>query len=396
MRVLVCRVCPRGQVLGLNDRNTQLETQLDETRSGNASRQLALEATQREKALLVQHTETLERELQHKLELLSTGRQERSTEVLDLQAQLQAALASASSAQAQLTVAQARLTKKDQELEACQLELRDATALHAKQRESDSREVTAQTRLSELYQRGMTEERARVQVLQQSIQTLEESLARQNAIMQESQHAASEQLSAVTGELAEKQALLEQCEQELAQARQQCQAAEARTRVYDGFEAAGSAEVAAQRHLQPPADMSPIELYSNYVNATSCLRLERAETKRLKSTLDHLDHMIQERSVAIQQEREEAAMIKSSHQSLEHKHSEAVQRCKELQDEIGNLQRKLSTGDFRLKKLTQENDDLSNQVRELLYRDVRMGHVNILMRLLVCVGLCQWRETKGE
>jgi hypothetical protein len=159
--------------------------------------------------------------------------------------------------------------------------------------------------------------------------------------------------------------------------------------------------VAAQRHLQPPADMSPIELYSNYVNATSCLRLERAETKRLKSTLDHLDLMIQERSAAIQLEREEAAMVKSSHQSLEHKHSEAVQRCKELQDEIVDLHRKQTTGDIRLKKLTQENDDLSNQVRQLLYRDVRVFEIGksmwyVCVHALVFVCGKEVREESGN
>ena len=82
---------------------------------------------------------------------------------------------SCASATSQLAAAQERLATQATQLDNALRELRDAAAAFATQRDVDAREVQAQTRLSELYQRTTNEERARVTALQQTIAALEVS-----------------------------------------------------------------------------------------------------------------------------------------------------------------------------------------------------------------------------
>ena len=133
----------------------------------------ALEAATRDKALLVQHMASMETELQHKLDLLQSSRHQHLNETLELQSRLDSERLACSTATSQLATMQERFAAQTTQLDHALRELRDATAAFATQRDVDAREVQAQARLSELYQRTTNEERARVTTLQQTIAALE-------------------------------------------------------------------------------------------------------------------------------------------------------------------------------------------------------------------------------
>lgn len=318
---------------------------------------------EQERTLLAQQMAGLEEELCKRTSELQTTRAEASARALLTDTRLQQReeeLRIANEAVAQLRESAGNTQRRCDELAQKLEEQRShELAMHASYRE----EVGAQTRLADLYKGMADEANSKAEEFSEAVkelQTLLEQATEQYGTL-ESEHAQLKLQHDDT--IAENTKRIEELTTELDRANELLKSIK-QERLDQAVEQLAPTAAIASRVLKK--GLSLTQIYTQLVDATNELAMERDENERLKSQMDVILRELEEKAPALQQEREEYELAMENNTALtsqlEEIHAEN-HRLREAADESSRIAKHHTRENQRLKS---ELADLARQVSVLL------------------------------
>ncbi|KAF9424170.1 hypothetical protein BGZ94_008065 [Podila epigama] len=334
---------------------SQNETEAREAKSSEMSQKLQQQALKQELDMLKQRLEWTKSELDAKSTEFSTYRNEKSTQILKLQGELdQARLDATASAQSN-TILQKRLTEHQEKLEETLQKNKEFQDKILVQEEQFRGEMETQRRLAELFQRSSKDATDRVADIEQNMLELQEALTRNEINYKENINEASLNLKKASKAVAEAKVQLtldlEKAKQEIEQLKAELKRAD------ELLDKAGLTDTS-----------SDIGRYSRYMDLQTEYTALKTENTSLRESMANIVQELAEGAPLIQEQQLECQRLKRHAEEL------AVQLEAAMleKDQIAHGAREVLA---RLDSLTKERDDfakenhdLDRQVHNLLWR----------------------------
>ncbi|GJJ72146.1 nucleoprotein TPR [Entomortierella parvispora] len=352
--------------------SAQFESEAREAKASEMSIKLQKQGLEQELGLLKQRMEWATNEIAAKSTEFGNYRTEKSTQILQLQADLEQARLEATSAAQSNSTAQRRLLEqqsKSEELLVKNKELQDQIVV---QEEQFRVEMETQRRLGELWERAATDNKARVADLEQSLDEMQRALSNKDSEYQENMTEVSEEKVQLQINLEKSLIQIEQLKEEQKRADELLnKAGLIDTTGSSGFDIGRigvlSPTAAVAARIQKTG-MSLTQVYARYMELQSDhLRLKN-ENSRLQETMEEIVKDLADGAPLIREQQEE-------HQRLQRHAEELAVQLEAIsleKDQIAYGAREaLAQLDGVVKErdlLHKENQDLDRQVQNLLWR----------------------------
>ncbi|XP_065056789.1 nucleoprotein TPR-like isoform X2 [Rhopilema esculentum] len=346
--------------------NYEAQAKLDEFQSGDITREFKLKRLEQEKDLLSSQNAHLTTQLNGKTEELSTLKRNKTSEVLDLQNladsqknQLESVTKSCESYKAKLEEQESKMETLMEKLKRARGELADTDS-------TMTQELNAKNKLVELYKESSEDS-------QKQISEMTFALLEIQKILKET----DEEKSALEAKLAleeekhkeklnELEERLKTLDTELENANELLEVARKKTPALSKEAVEGMSPTAATASALMKKGMTLTQIYSEYVEVSDALELEKDENTRLKQYLDQILQEIEEKAPLLQRQREDYENALKTIENLTAKFDDAMNECERSQSEKDDYARKADFTKRENERMNRLCIDLSQQVRVLL------------------------------
>ncbi|XP_052775789.1 nucleoprotein TPR-like isoform X2 [Mya arenaria] len=348
---------------------------LDELKSGEVHREFQVQRLTQERDNLQQQVEWLNNDLTEKTRDLMTTRREKSTSLLDVQAQLEEKNEECSLLNTTLDTLKKQNADQAQKIDNFIQRIKDIQDSNSQGEEQYKQEISARIRLAELYKTSSEEAEAKSQELLGAVTELQVLLKDAAQAHTDMENEKNEEIEKVQAELREREKKIINLEQELVNANDLLSAMKAKGASSEKVEAMFPTAAVTSKVLK--SGMSLTQIYNEYVQATDSLQLEKDENKRLNLYLDQILQEIEAKAPMLKKQREDYEIALRSIDQMTRQLDGAMLEHQTLRSEADNSHRKAS----HLLKENQKHEktirDLAQQVRYLVkeMEEVRGGRV---------------------
>ncbi|XP_037089681.1 nucleoprotein TPR-like [Pollicipes pollicipes] len=339
--------------------------QAEETAAKEISLQFRERRMEQEKALLEKQQELLTGHLESRTEELANVRRHNSAQILELQSelaqkidQLDAERAEKESLAKQTAELERRLTEQADRLR----QQRDA---EVEQEQNYRQQLRSQERLVQLYKEGAEEAETKCSETLRSVDELRRLLDAAS----EAQRALEQRLEAEAAshrdELAERDELARTLRTQVETCEEQLKHITKRGGLTDAAVEEMSPSAAAVSRLLRQG-MTLTQIFTEFCQAKDGLAAAQAESRQLKVYLDQILKDIEERTPAIQRQKEDYEAAVQTIEALTDSNDEALRELGTARSQADDAMRQLRTAQRERARLAAQCDDLSTQVRVLL------------------------------
>ncbi|XP_022089783.1 nucleoprotein TPR-like isoform X2 [Acanthaster planci] len=357
-----------GKLAEANAAKCNLQVQIDELQNQDMSTKYREKRLEQEKAHLSSQNEWLSQQLKANTDELLVLRKEKSNQILELQGQLNERLDEMKHLQESAEAYKA--TNKDQEarIEELVVKMKENNEAYAKSEEQFRGELSAQSKLSTLFEKSAAEAQDKVRELITAVEELQKLLGQASTSQEELKTRMQEMAGEHTAQATELNEKIAQLEKELEDANDLLDAARRKGVVMkmsdEELNSLSPTAAAASSFLK--SGLTLTQMYSEYVKCSDELEVEKAENQRLNSYLDQILVEIEEKAPIMQKQRDDYEKALQTTNQLSARLDANLVECEQLRVATDEAERRASMSAREIVRLKQQCTDLGHQVRVLL------------------------------
>ncbi|KAJ1658811.1 Protein mlp1 [Dispira simplex] len=342
------------------------EAQVQEARSAETTARIRINNMEQEVALLRQQNDWLNNELKAKSDAFARYRSEKSETLTSLHSNLDRTMADLHSAQSSGNLLQKRLDEQGRKLDDVLERNRELQVQLADQEQSFKAEMRTQGQLVTLWEKGVSDAKARVQELHQELEQLQSTSQANQTQWEEDRKQYEAQLEELQTQLSAMADAHQTLQKELQEVN--------RYMVGEVRDAQGhlqqpgvflSPTVAMASRLQS-SGKSFTQVYSECITLQDELAEERKETQRLRECLTEIAQDVEERAAVLQEQRQEYDQVCHQASHLAEELGAMAEQKEQLSEQVREIQQTLNITQQEKGSLEQQVRDLGRQVQTLL------------------------------
>ncbi|XP_078317960.1 uncharacterized protein LOC111118796 isoform X2 [Crassostrea virginica] len=358
-----------------NREKCEAQAQVTEFQSQIGTSQFTQKRLSEEKEALQRQIDLLNKDLADKIQQLFNVRKEQSARNLDLQSRLEEQTNENEHLQNTLEALRktnAEQTKKiDQYIE----KLHDAHNNQVQSDEQFRQELEANQKLADLYKGQATDLEEKCKELMRAVEELRGLLKEASSSYSELRNQHQSDVERLNVELADRDNQIQNLRRELENANELIDEIKKKATTSEHVETLFPHAAATSKLVN--SGMSLTQIYNEYMQASENLYLEKEETKRLNSYIDTILQEIEEKAPLIRKQREDYEQSLETIEQMNKQLDSALVESEKMRVEADQANRKYNYLKRENKKLTQQTEDLSNQVQYLVkeIEEVKSGRI---------------------
>ncbi|KAJ7387616.1 hypothetical protein OS493_000951 [Desmophyllum pertusum] len=352
---------------GANSTKCEAQAKLDQIQSQETSFKFREKRIEQEKELIERQNKWLSEELKTKTDELVKLRKEKSSQVLELQSQLDERTEELSHLKTSAETLKESNTELNNKVESYMHKLKEAREQLVKTEDHFKTELASQSKLAVLYKDSADEAKRKSEELLTAFEELQKLLKESNegrldldSRLMEQENSHAERVREFEERISKLDKELENANDLLAAARQRGAAP------LTPAELSTFSPTAAATSSFMKSGMTLTQIYSQYVEVSDALQQEKDENIRLKQYLDQILKEIEEKAPVLQQQRKDFEQALHSVDQLSRRLDSALvenEESKVFAEEAAKKSEHLKRENDRLRNLSA---DLSQQVQVLL------------------------------